>query len=87
MTSTAHSVFPVISIDWYDRKAKNSVKIDCPNVVKIYNQNMRGVKFFDMILAFYRLDHKSKKWYKSIFLWTINFVYEVDGLFANDSVY
>jgi hypothetical protein len=33
---------------------------------------MGGVDLFDMLLALYKCDHKSKKWYRRIFLWSLN---------------
>ena len=60
------------SIERYDRKQKKVLKINYPNIDKLYNKNKGGVDLFDMLMALYRLDHKSKKWYKRIFLWAVN---------------
>lgn len=35
--------------------------------MKVYNQSMGGVERADQLLAFYRNDLKTKKWYKRIF--------------------
>lgn len=72
MTSTAHSIFPLGSINRYDRKLKKAIVIDYPNIIKNYNKNMGGVDLFDMLMAFYKMDHKSKKWYTRIFYWALN---------------
>lgn len=72
LTSTAHSVSPLNSTGRYDQKKKKVVRVNYPNIVKMYNKHMGGVDLFDMLMALYRLDHKSKKWYRRIFLLAIN---------------
>lgn len=72
ISSTAHSAFPLDSIKRWDRKSKKIIKVDYPSIIKHYNKKMGGVDLFDMLMAFYRLDHKSKKWYFRIFYWALN---------------
>ena len=38
----------------------------CPQIVGEYNQNMGGVDLADMLLALYRIDRRSKKYYNRI---------------------
>jgi hypothetical protein len=33
---------------------------------------MGGVDLFDMLMALYKVDHKSRKWYHRIFFWSFN---------------
>jgi len=35
---------------------------------------MGGVDLFDMLMALYKVDHKSGKWYRLIFFWSLNVV-------------
>lgn len=64
--SNKHSVNPVGSCRRYDRKKKSFVDVQRPSLVKVYNQSMGGVDRADQLLAFYRNDLKTKKWYKRI---------------------
>lgn len=67
ISSTLFLVFPLSSLSRYDKSLIKTISIDYPNIVKIYNTKMGGVDLFDMLMALYRLDHKSKKWYIRIF--------------------
>ena len=51
------------NIQRFDRKANRHVHIDCPSIVKTYNQFMGGVDLLDSMLALYRIPVRSKKWY------------------------
>jgi len=33
---------------------------------------MGGVDLFDMLMALYKIDHKSTKWYRRIYFWVLN---------------
>ena len=46
--------------------------VDCPTIVKEYNEHMGWVDLFDMLMSLYKLDHKSCKWYRRIFFWVLN---------------
>ncbi|KAL3218436.1 hypothetical protein MRX96_005942 [Rhipicephalus microplus] len=64
--SNKHSVNPVGSCRRYDRKNKSFVEVQRPSLVRVYNQSMGGVDRADQLLAFYRNDLKTKKWYKRV---------------------
>ena len=64
LTSTITGVNPVKQVKRWDRKEKKYIQVNCPAIVVDYNQHMGGVDLFDMLMSLYRLDHKSKKWYK-----------------------
>ncbi|KAL3209852.1 hypothetical protein MRX96_037661 [Rhipicephalus microplus] len=64
--SNKHSVNPVGSCRRYDCKNKSFVEVQRPSLVRVYNQSMGGVDRADQLLAFYRNDLKTKKWYKRV---------------------
>ncbi|KRX13785.1 hypothetical protein T07_217 [Trichinella nelsoni] len=46
--------------------------MSCPAIVKEYNKYIGGVDLAGMLRALYRIDHRSRKWYRRIFFWTIH---------------
>ena len=72
LSSTHVSINPVTSVKRWDRTKKRSVDVTCPAIVHEYNTHMGGVDLFDMLMALYRVNHKSKKWYHRVFLWVLN---------------
>lgn len=64
-------VNPISSVKRYDKKEKMAKSFQCPGLIKAYNSYMGGVDTHDMLQALYRLDYKSRKWYKRIFNWVI----------------
>ena len=40
-------------------------------MISEYNQNMGGVDKFDMLMAFYRIDRRNKKYYMRIVYWAL----------------
>lgn len=46
----------------YDKKEKNRLDVEVPEIVKIYNANMGGVDKFNQCISYYRIFMKSKKW-------------------------
>ena len=72
LSSSYVSVNPITNVQRFDRKAKKRVQVPCPAIVTHYNQHMGGVDKFDMLMSLYRCDHKTRKFYKPIFFWSIN---------------
>jgi hypothetical protein len=72
LSSTHAAIEPMTSLKRWDRKQHKYVDVPCPAVVKEYNSHMGGVDLFDMLMALYRVDHKSPKWYRRVFLWALN---------------
>ncbi|KRZ88064.1 hypothetical protein T08_3541 [Trichinella sp. T8] len=61
-------------IRWHNsanKKQKTLVDVSCPAIVKEYNKYMGGVDLARMLRALYRIDHRSRKWYRRIF-WTLH---------------
>ena len=71
LTSNFAGVNPQETVERWDRKKKERVLIPRPNAVGCYNQSMGGTDLFDMISSLYRLDHKSRKFYRRIFFWVL----------------
>lgn len=72
LSSTFVGAEPVQSSRRWDRRLGRYIEIPCPAIVKSYNEHMGGVDKFDMFAALYRIDHKSRKWYRRIFYWTLS---------------
>lgn len=49
-------------VERWDGNQKKYIKIERPEVVKLYNQSMGGVDKFDQLMSYYRIRRKSKKW-------------------------
>ncbi len=41
--------------------------IQCPKIVKVYNRGMDGVDLSDMLIALYRIEVKTRRWYLNLF--------------------
>ena len=54
---------PVDLVERFDKKQNKTVEVPRPNIVKQYNKCMGGVDLADMLLALYRIEVKSKKFY------------------------
>lgn len=54
---------PVSHVDRWDRSQKKKIKVPCPAAVSTYNQHMGGVDLLDSLIALYRTNIRSKKWY------------------------
>ncbi|KRX69229.1 PiggyBac transposable element-derived protein 3 [Trichinella sp. T6] len=59
---------PVCKVKRWNKKQKTLVDLSCPAIVKEYNKYMGGVDLAGMLRALYRIDHRSRKWYRIIFL-------------------
>lgn len=46
----------------YDKKEKQYIQIDRPEIVKLYNHGMGGVDLFDQMISYYRTFLRSRKW-------------------------
>ncbi len=57
---------PVSTIDRWSKKDQARVNVQCPSIIKKYNKHMGGVDLADMLMALYRIDRRSKKYYMRI---------------------
>ena len=63
MASNTHGVEPLFEVQRYNRKAKKYINVQCPGLIKSYNECMGSVDKCDMLLALYRNRLKTRKWY------------------------
>ena len=67
ITSTCASVYPLCTVDGWERSQRQSISISCPAIVGKYNQNMGGVDPLDALVSYYRIGIRSKKYYHLFF--------------------
>ncbi|KRX23486.1 PiggyBac transposable element-derived protein 2 [Trichinella nelsoni] len=72
LSSTYVCTQPVCKVKRWNKKEKTLVDMSCPAIVKEYNKYIGGVDLAGMLRALYRIDHRSRKWYRRIFFWTIH---------------
>lgn len=58
---------PILSIQRYSKTAKEKVPVPYPKIIQEYNTHMGGVDLADMLIALYRTNMKTHKWYMAIF--------------------
>lgn len=51
----------------YCKKEKKYIQVDCPKIIKIYNQHMGGVDLLDSFLGKYKIKIRTRKWYLRLF--------------------
>ena len=66
MASTWLHKDPIDSCRRYDKKNKEFVNVQRPNIVKEYNQHMGGLDLSDMLMSLYKISRKSRKYYMRI---------------------
>lgn len=59
--------YPMEKIKRWSKNDKARVDINCPQIIKKYNAHMGGVDLADMLVALYRTNFKTKRWYMAIF--------------------
>ncbi|XP_040073998.1 piggyBac transposable element-derived protein 2-like [Ixodes scapularis] len=65
--STFAGAQPVTTVMRWDRREKKSVQVECPSAVVTYNKYMGGVDLLDALIAYYRIQLRSKKVYLKLF--------------------
>lgn len=64
--STIHSHEPIDPVKRWSSSEKKHIQVNRPNIVKVYNENMGGIDTMDMLISFYRINIRSKKYYLKI---------------------
>ena len=72
MSSNFLSIEPIRKVKRWDKTKKCFVEVNCPDIVYQYNQSMGGTDLYDMFMALYRIDRKSRVWYIRIFFWVLS---------------
>ena len=54
-------------INRWSAKDKAIINVSCPNIIHQYNRHMGGVDLCAMLMALYRVNLVSKKWYYIIY--------------------
>ena len=74
LVSTFAKAHPVKNVSRYERKLSQRIDIPCPDIVQKYNQAMGGVDLADCLIALYRINIRSKKYYHRIIFHMIDMV-------------
>ena len=69
-SNCAH-IEPLGNVQGWSGKDKKYIDVPRPHVVSLYNGGMGGVKLFDMFMALYHLNHRSKQGYMRVFFWIL----------------
>jgi len=67
LASTCASIYPLCTVDRWDRSQRQSISVCCPAIVGKYNQNMGGVDALEALVSYYRIGIRSKKYYHRFF--------------------
>lgn len=70
--STYVGCHPISTKRRYSKKDKKHIEITCPRAIDVYNYYMGGVDLLDSLLGLYRIQLRTKKWYKKIFFHMID---------------
>ncbi|XP_065055887.1 piggyBac transposable element-derived protein 2-like isoform X2 [Rhopilema esculentum] len=66
------------AIERWSKESKARKDIPCPYIVIMYNKSMGGVDLADMLIALYRIEVKTKRWYIKVF-WHLVDICKVNG--------
>ncbi|XP_046402676.1 piggyBac transposable element-derived protein 3-like [Ischnura elegans] len=67
LMGTFGGAHPMGTVQRWDKKGKGKVEVQCPRMVKMYNDCMGGVDLCDANLSRYRIFLKSRKYYHRLF--------------------
>uniref|UniRef100_A0A6A7GCV3 PiggyBac transposable element-derived protein 3-like n=1 Tax=Hirondellea gigas TaxID=1518452 RepID=A0A6A7GCV3_9CRUS len=54
---------PITKVERYDSKQKKVIEVSCPDIIYRYNRSMGAVELTDCLIALYRINLRSKKYY------------------------
>ncbi|KRZ73817.1 PiggyBac transposable element-derived protein 3 [Trichinella papuae] len=69
LSSTFSCTQPVVKKKRWDHHPKTHIEVPAPAIIHEYNQHMDGVDLSNMLTRLYRIEHKSRKWYRRVFFW------------------
>ncbi|XP_065204445.1 piggyBac transposable element-derived protein 3-like [Planococcus citri] len=67
LISSHLGIHPLEEVKRYNKEKRTKMPVACPKLIKEYNQHMGGVDLADMLIALYRMNMKTHRWYFSIF--------------------
>jgi len=67
LASSFVSLHPINTVKRYSKVTKSYVDVPLPKIVEQYNTHMGGVDLADMLVALYRIELKTHKWYMAVF--------------------
>lgn len=62
-----------VTVDRWNKQDKQTVAVNRPEIVSLYNSGMGGVDLLDQFISYYRIFIKSKKWTLRIFAHFLDF--------------
>ena len=68
--NVAH-IEPLRTVQRWSGKEKKYIDVPRPHVVSLYNGGMGGGDFYDMFMALYRLNYRSKQDNITVFFWIL----------------
>ncbi|XP_065658778.1 piggyBac transposable element-derived protein 2-like [Hydra vulgaris] len=67
LVSNCFGIAPLTTIYRWCSKTKEKKNVACPYIVAAYNKCMGGVDLADMLIALYRTEVKTRRWYIKVF--------------------
>uniref|UniRef100_A0A667WQ57 PiggyBac transposable element-derived protein domain-containing protein n=1 Tax=Myripristis murdjan TaxID=586833 RepID=A0A667WQ57_9TELE len=86
VASTFASAQSVSDVERWDRKLKQKVSVERPSIIILYNTFMGGVDALDELIAYYRIQIRSKKYYHRFFFHFVDMVIVNSWLFDDVTV-
>nr|XP_015910855.3 piggyBac transposable element-derived protein 3 [Parasteatoda tepidariorum] len=74
LLSTQHGKGSVTKCSRWSKKDKQYLEVDCPAIVKNYNDYMGGVDHLDRAISYYRMKNRTNKWTVRVILHMVDFV-------------
>ena len=72
LLSSDTGIYPMSTVNRYDKETKTKRDIPCPNVIKQYNCHMGGIDKSDMLVHLYKTPFKAHRWYMRMFGYIID---------------
>ncbi|XP_061717480.1 piggyBac transposable element-derived protein 3-like [Cydia pomonella] len=67
LASSYSDAYPLSTVKRYCKIKKQKINVQYQNIVEHYNAHMGGIDLADMLVALYRTEMKTRRWYLSIF--------------------
>ncbi|KAM4724785.1 uncharacterized protein FYW61_013082 [Anableps anableps] len=74
VASTFASSQPVANVQRWDRKLKQKISVEYPNIISLYNKFVAGVDALDALITSHRIQIRSRKYYHRLFCHFVDMV-------------